>query len=206
MSWHWGECQALFFENITQLIVIYVIYAKNSQGDLWFLRHRPHKLKCPLVVLGWPTCGGTTSSSAAGWPPGMGTIPAGPHQECHQGLWRLLVGGGWWRLCFKEQCEEPFAKWTQAQGRCATRVRWQALASCCPQLTGILWWAVKLGWINIHLEMAIVPQCQAMPREGHLEAVNHIFACLKKHLNSSQIAFDSKRVKVDNSCFNDEAD
>jgi hypothetical protein len=46
------------------------------------------------------------------------------------------------------------------------------------QLIGILRWAVELGQIDIALETALMSQYSASPREGHIEAVYHIFAYL----------------------------
>jgi hypothetical protein len=45
------------------------------------------------------------------------------------------------------------------------------------QLIGILRWAIKLG----RLKVLQLSQNQALPRGGHLEALYHIFAYLKKH-------------------------
>jgi hypothetical protein len=57
------------------------------------------------------------------------------------------------------------------------------------QLIGILRWAVELGRIDIALEMAIMSQYSASPREGHIEAVYHIFAYLANHPTGT-IVFD----------------
>lgn len=81
-----------------------------------------------------------------------------------------------------------------------------AMASRCVQLIGMLRWAVELGRINIFLETSLLSQHQAMPREGHLEAVCHIFACLKQHVNGRRIAHDAKCVEIDESCFATDAD
>jgi hypothetical protein len=48
------------------------------------------------------------------------------------------------------------------------------------QRIGILHWAVELGRIDIAVETAIMSQYSASPREGHMEAVYHIFAYLYK--------------------------
>jgi hypothetical protein len=50
------------------------------------------------------------------------------------------------------------------------------LASRFMQLIGILRWAVKIGRIDIYLEVSLLSQYQANPRFGHLEAAYHIFA------------------------------
>jgi hypothetical protein len=56
-------------------------------------------------------------------------------------------------------------------------------------LIGVLRWAVELGRLDIYLEVALLSAYNAQPREGHLEAVFHMFAYLKKHPRS-QIVFD----------------
>ncbi|KAL7545123.1 hypothetical protein ACHAWF_008481 [Thalassiosira exigua] len=49
------------------------------------------------------------------------------------------------------------------------------------QLIGILRWAVELGRIDIHIEVAIMSQYSANPRVGHLEEVYCIFHYLKRN-------------------------
>jgi hypothetical protein len=64
-------------------------------------------------------------------------------------------------------------------------------ASRYSQLIGILQWAVELGRIDIHTEVALLSQHLALHRVGHLEAVyQHIFAYLNKHEKSS-LNFDA---------------
>ena len=53
------------------------------------------------------------------------------------------------------------------------------LASRFMQLVGILRWAVELGRLDIFHELSQLSQHQALPREGHLEAIYHIFAYLR---------------------------
>ena len=48
-------------------------------------------------------------------------------------------------------------------------------------LVGTLRWAVELGRIDIQNEVSMMSSHLALPREGHLEAIYHIFAFLKKH-------------------------
>jgi len=52
---------------------------------------------------------------------------------------------------------------------------------------GVLRWAVELGRVDI------CAACAANPRVGHLDAVCHIFAWLKKH-DRSKLVFDSAHV------------
>ena len=44
---------------------------------------------------------------------------------------------------------------------------------------GMLWWAVKLGCMDIATEVSMLASHNALPREGHLTAVFRIFSYLK---------------------------
>jgi hypothetical protein len=68
------------------------------------------------------------------------------------------------------------------------------------QLIGILRWACELGRIDILLEVALLSSFTAMPRRGHMEAVYHIFAYLKQHLNSTMV-FDERMPDIDETLF-----
>ena len=68
------------------------------------------------------------------------------------------------------------------------------------QLIGILRWAVELGRVDIYLEVSLLSQYLANPRQGHLEAAYHIFAYLKTH-PKVKLVFDPKDVDLDESCF-----
>jgi hypothetical protein len=54
--------------------------------------------------------------------------------------------------------------------------------------------------VDIYLECALLSQYLASPREGHLEAVYHIFAYLKAHPKSA-IVFDPATVELDETAF-----
>jgi hypothetical protein len=82
----------------------------------------------------------------------------------------------------------------------------QTLASRFLQLIGILRWAVEIGRIDIYLETSLLSQYQANPRFGHLEAVYHIFAYLKKHPDMGRLAYDSHAPHIDESFFYANAD
>jgi hypothetical protein len=58
-------------------------------------------------------------------------------------------------------------------------------------LIGILRWAVELGRIDICTEVSVMSSYTAMPREGHLEALFHIFAYLSSH-DRSKIVMDDE--------------
>ena len=44
------------------------------------------------------------------------------------------------------------------------------------ELIGVLRWATEIGRVDILLEVSLLSQYQASPREGHLEQLLHIFA------------------------------
>ena len=52
-------------------------------------------------------------------------------------------------------------------------------------LIGILRWAVKLGRIDIYIDVCLLSSYMCQPRVGHLEQVLHRFAYLKHHENSN---------------------
>ena len=80
------------------------------------------------------------------------------------------------------------------------------LASRFLQLIGILRWAIELGRIDIFVELSQLSQHQALPRKGHLEAIYHIFAYLKKHENGARIVFDPKAPVIDERAFRSDVD
>jgi hypothetical protein len=68
------------------------------------------------------------------------------------------------------------------------------------QLIGVLRWACELGHIDILFEISLLASHTALPRRGHLEAVYHIFAYLKQHLNS-KIVFDKRWPVIEEDSF-----
>jgi hypothetical protein len=72
------------------------------------------------------------------------------------------------------------------------------LGSRFVQLIGILRWVIELGHLNIFVIVSQLSQHQArLPQHGHLEALYHVIAYLKKHVNGAQIVFDSKTPIID---------
>ena len=49
------------------------------------------------------------------------------------------------------------------------------------ELIGVLRWATEIGRVDILLEVSLLSQYQANPREGHLEQLLHIFGYLHRH-------------------------
>ena len=69
-------------------------------------------------------------------------------------------------------------------------------ASYYQSLIEILRWMVKLGRVDICCEVSMMSTQLALPREGHLEAVLHIFSYLKSHHNTEMV-FDPSDPMVD---------
>ncbi|KAL7574019.1 hypothetical protein ACA910_015599 [Epithemia clementina (nom. ined.)] len=58
------------------------------------------------------------------------------------------------------------------------------------QLIGILRWLVELGRIDIMTEVSMLSSHNALPRQGHLEAVYHVFSYLASHSRSTVVFND----------------
>jgi hypothetical protein len=61
---------------------------------------------------------------------------------------------------------------------------------------GILRWCVELGRIDIITEVSMLSTYLCLPREGHLDAVFHVFAYLVLHQNS-RVVFDPTYPSID---------
>jgi hypothetical protein len=68
------------------------------------------------------------------------------------------------------------------------------------ELIGILRWAVELGRIDIATEVSLLSSHLALPREGHLQQVYHIFGYLKARPKRT-LAFDPFHPNIDESRF-----
>jgi hypothetical protein len=56
---------------------------------------------------------------------------------------------------------------------------------------GVLRWCVELGRVDIITEVSELASFLAMPRQGHLEAIFHLFNYLEKKHNA-RIVFDPR--------------
>jgi len=68
------------------------------------------------------------------------------------------------------------------------------------ELVGTLRWAVELGRVDILLETSMMSSHLALPREGHLEQVLHIFGYLKNH-KKIRLMFDCKEPMINSNKF-----
>jgi hypothetical protein len=64
------------------------------------------------------------------------------------------------------------------------------------QQIGVLRWAVELGRIDICAEVSMLAAYTAVPRQGHLEALFHMYSYLDKH-SRSKLVFDDSYVRID---------
>ena len=67
-------------------------------------------------------------------------------------------------------------------------------------LIGILRWMVELGRVDICCEVSMLSSHLAMPREGHLDQVFHMFGYLKSHHNAEMV-FDPSEPVIDQEVF-----
>ena len=67
-------------------------------------------------------------------------------------------------------------------------------ASYFQSLIGVFRWIVELGRVDICCELSMLSSHLALPRQGHLEEVLHMFAYLKSH-KKSEMVFDPSRVE-----------
>ena len=54
-------------------------------------------------------------------------------------------------------------------------------------LIGVLRWSLELGRVDINVEASMLSSHLAMPREGHTPELLHVFAYLKKHMNTEMV-------------------
>ena len=76
-------------------------------------------------------------------------------------------------------------------------------ASYFQSLIGVLRWIVELGRIDITMETSALASMMALPREGHMNVILHIFNFLKKHHNGV-LVFDPTMPEIDRSKFRKE--
>ena len=63
----------------------------------------------------------------------------------------------------------------------------EADASYFHSLIGVLRWIVELGRVDLDVEVSMMSSHLALPREGHLKEIYHIFAYLKAHSNTEMV-------------------
>ena len=76
----------------------------------------------------------------------------------------------------------------------------EADASYFHSLIGVLRWIVELGRVDLDVEVSMMSSHLALPREGHLKEIYHIFAYLKAHSNTEMV-FDPTPPVIDMNLF-----
>lgn len=74
------------------------------------------------------------------------------------------------------------------------------MAAYYQSLVGILRWIVELGRVDVCLEVSLMSSHLALPREGHLVQLFHIFAYLDKYHNTEMV-FDPSDPVIDEAQF-----
>ena len=74
------------------------------------------------------------------------------------------------------------------------------LAAYYQSQIGILRWMVELGRVDIITELSLLSSHMALPREGHLDTVFHVYSYLKANHNY-RMAFDPTYPQIDMSSF-----
>jgi hypothetical protein len=60
-------------------------------------------------------------------------------------------------------------------------------ASHFHSLIGVLQWIVELGRVDLDVKVSMMSSHLALPWEGHLKEIHHIFAYLKAHSNTEMV-------------------
>jgi hypothetical protein len=70
------------------------------------------------------------------------------------------------------------------------------------ELVGILRWGIELGRIDLNFECAVLSSHTALPREGHMAAILHVFGHLK-HTGKWSILMDPREPQINEEWFTD---
>jgi hypothetical protein len=68
-------------------------------------------------------------------------------------------------------------------------------ATCFSALIDILQWCIKLGWIDITMEVFLLSWLFTCRQEGYMQQAFHVFGYLKKHARYEMV------LEFDQSCF-----
>ena len=91
-----------------------------------------------------------------------------------------------WKL--PKQAPNPFAMGYAPELNASPLID-PSLASYYQSQIGVLRWMVEIFWVDINTEVSMLDSLLALPREGHLEAVFHVYGYLRvKH--NTRLALD----------------
>ena len=65
---------------------------------------------------------------------------------------------------------------------------------------GVLRWIMESGRFDITVEASMLSSHLVIPREGHMQEILHVFAYLKKHMNTEMV-FDPSEPEIDMNSF-----
>jgi hypothetical protein len=82
----------------------------------------------------------------------------------------------------------------------------EELGSRFLQLVGILQWAIKLGRLDVYVELSQLSQHQALPRRGHLEAIYHISPISRSIKTALALFLTQTPHQIDESVFKSNVD
>ena len=114
---------------------------------------------------------------------------------------KYLKDLGYERWKLPSKCTDPFPKDYEPEMD-DSEILTAELASWYASLIGMLRWMVEIGRVDIITEVSMLSSHMAMPREGHLEAVLHVFGFLKIKYNS-RMCFDPTVPPCDERAFKD---
>ena len=103
------------------------------------------------------------------------------------------------RYTFPRHCNTPFTTSYLPELDVSLELN-QNEASYYMSLIGIMIWIVELGRVDIWLEISMMSSHIAIPREGHLRELFHVFSYLKKYHNTKLVLNLSEPI-IDNSMF-----
>ena len=86
------------------------------------------------------------------------------------------------------KCRTPFRSGFNPEQDTTSELKYDGV-QWYQELIGQLRWAVEIGRVDILLEVALLSQHLALPREGHLEQALRVLGYLKEH-NKLRIMFD----------------
>ena len=159
-----------------------------------YFEFKKDSIGTPDIYLGAKLRESTLPNGVKAW----GMSPSKYIQEAVRNVEELLEKKG---LSLKKRAAAPFPSGYEAEIDISPELNADD-ATLYQSLIGVLRWALELGRVDIMTELGILSSYLAMPREGHLEALWHMFAYLKNKHNSRMI-FDPTYPKIDETTFHE---
>jgi hypothetical protein len=154
-----------------------------------YLKMNPGSIMEPTFYLGAKLNTTVMPNGVATW----GMISSKYVQAAVQNVQEYLKKNGDRKL--KKKASAPFEATYRAEID-ESPVLGPEMANYLKSQIGILRWCVELSWIDIITEVSMLSTFLCMPREGHLDAVYHLFSYLSLHHNA-RVVFDPTYPDVD---------